>query len=58
MIRAPVDEYRARKTAGAEFWHVWTVYIPRRSITGKLVWGHRRWSYKRIANDAEAQRHP
>jgi hypothetical protein len=65
MIRAPLDEHRARKPAGAEFWHVWTVYIPRRSITGKLVWGRvwrrdvgRHWIYKRIANDAEAQRRP
>ena len=38
MIRAPVDEHRANNPAGAEFWHIWIVYIPRRSITGKLVW--------------------
>jgi hypothetical protein len=25
--------------AGAEFWHVWTLFIPRRSIAGGLVWG-------------------
>lgn len=57
MIRAPVDEHRARKPAGAEFWHIWMVYIPRRSITGKLVWGRvwrrdvgRRWIYKRITD--------
>jgi hypothetical protein len=26
-------------------WHLWTVIIPRRSITGRLVWGTiwRRW---------------
>jgi hypothetical protein len=34
-------------------WHPWTVVIPRRSITGRLVWGTvwrrrngRRWIYK------------
>jgi hypothetical protein len=37
-------------------WHLWTVFIPRRSITGKLVsglvWrrhnGRRRWIYKKF----------
>jgi hypothetical protein len=36
-----------------EVWHLWTVFIPRRSITGKLVLGlvwrrhnGRRWIYK------------
>jgi hypothetical protein len=62
MIRAPVDEHRANNPAGAEFWHIWIVYIPRRSITGKLVWGHvwrrdsgRRWIYKRVANGQETE---
>jgi hypothetical protein len=34
-------------------WHVWAVTIPRRSITGRLVWGtvfrrrvNGRWTYK------------
>ena len=43
------------KPAGAEFWHLWTVIIPRRSITGRLVRGRvwrrhdgRRWQYKRF----------
>jgi hypothetical protein len=27
------------KPASAEAWHVWTVIIPRRSITGRLVFG-------------------
>jgi hypothetical protein len=37
-----------------QIWHVWTVTIPRRSITGRLVWGtvwRRRddgqWIYKK-----------
>ena len=43
------------KPAGAEFWHIWTVIIPRLSITGSLVWGRvwrrhdgRRWEYRKI----------
>jgi hypothetical protein len=42
------------KPEWAEVWHVWTVLIPRRSISGKLVRGEvlrrydgRRWIYKR-----------
>jgi hypothetical protein len=38
-----------------ELWHIWTVFIPRRSIAGRLVWGRvwrrfdgRRWVYKRL----------
>ncbi len=37
-------------------WHLWTVLIPRRSITGRLVRGQvwrrydgRRWIYKKFA---------
>ena len=37
--RRPLDDYRSTKPAGAEFWHVWTVHLPRRSITGTLIWG-------------------
>jgi len=36
-----------------EVWHLWTVVIPRRSITGRLLWGtvlrrrdDGRWIYK------------
>ena len=43
---------RRRLDDGA--WHVWTVTLPRRSITGRLVWGtvwrrrdQGRWLYKR-----------
>jgi len=35
----PLDRKRSTKPAGAELWHVWAVPIPRRSITGALVWG-------------------
>jgi hypothetical protein len=41
--------------AWAEVWHIWTVIIPRRSITGKLVYGKvwrrcdgRHWIYKKF----------
>jgi hypothetical protein len=41
--------------AWAEVWHIWTVIIPRRSITGRLVRGKvwrrsdgRRWIYKKF----------
>lgn len=39
----------------AQSWHVWTIWMPRRTITGRLVWGRvwrrhdgRHWIYKRI----------
>jgi hypothetical protein len=39
----------------ADSWHLWTVIVPRRSITGRLVWGMvwrrrggRRWLYKKF----------
>jgi hypothetical protein len=38
-----------------EVWHLWTVFIPRRTITGRLAYGKvwrrhdgRRWIYKRF----------
>ncbi len=41
--------------AWTEAWHVWKVIIPRRSITGRLLFGtvlrrrdRRRWIYKRF----------
>jgi hypothetical protein len=41
--------------AWADAWHLWTVTIPRRSISGRLVWGTvwrrssgRRWVYKKF----------
>ena len=44
-----------------EGWHVWTVTIPRRSITGRLVWGtvwrrrkNGRWIYKQYVERPDA----
>ncbi len=43
------------KPASVKAWHLWTVIIPRRSITGRLVRGQvwrrhdgRHWIYKRF----------
>jgi hypothetical protein len=43
------------KPAWAEVWHLWTIIIPRRSITGRLVFGQvwrrhdgRHWIYKKF----------
>ena len=43
------------KPAWARLWHVWAVVVPRRSITGRLVWGRvwrrhngRHWQYKKM----------
>ena len=47
--------------AWANTWHLWTVLIPRRSITGRLVWGMvwrrsdgRRWVYKKFVEYLDA----
>jgi hypothetical protein len=44
-----------------EVWHIWTVFIPRRSITNRLLWGtvlRRRddghWIYKEYLGSIEA----
>lgn len=44
-----------REQAWADAWHLWRVIIPRRSITGRLVWGmvwrrnrRGRWIYKKF----------
>jgi hypothetical protein len=41
--------------ARPDAWHLWLVIIPRRSITGRLVWGTvwrrdrgGRWAYKKV----------
>jgi hypothetical protein len=46
---------QSEKPAWAEVWHVWSVIIPRRSITGRLVFGQvwrrhdgHRWIYKKF----------
>ena len=43
-----------------ELWHVWTITIPRRSITGRLLWGtvlrrrdDGRWIYKKYIDKAD-----
>jgi hypothetical protein len=50
----------ATKPAWAQVWHLWTVIIPRRSITGRLVFGRvwrrhdgRRWIYKKFIEYAD-----
>ncbi len=42
--------------AWTSVWHIWTVRLPRRTITGRLVWGRvwrrhdgRRWIYKKLS---------
>jgi hypothetical protein len=46
--------YPKLKITCDDVWHLWPVIIPRRSITGRLVWGtvwrrrdDRRWIYKK-----------
>jgi hypothetical protein len=46
--------------AWAEVWHLWTVMVPRRSITGRLVFGQvwrrrdgRHWIYKKFTEYAQ-----
>jgi hypothetical protein len=46
---------RGARPAWTETWHLWRVIIPRRSITGKLLYGKvwrrhtgRHWIYKRF----------
>jgi hypothetical protein len=48
------------QSAWADVWHLWTVTIPRRSITGRLVWGKvwrrhdgRHWIYKKFIEYAD-----
>jgi hypothetical protein len=59
MLAESRDRFRilglSPKPAWAEVWHLWTVIIPRRSITGRLVTGQvwrrhdgRRWIYKKF----------
>jgi hypothetical protein len=42
-IASPLQLFRVpaatRRPPYAEVWHLWRVVIPRRSITGRLVWG-------------------
>jgi hypothetical protein len=50
-----VDGSLQPRAAWAEVWHLWTVIIPRRSITGRLLCGRvwrrhdgRHWIYKKF----------
>jgi len=50
------------RPAWAEVWHLWTVIVPRRSITGRLVFGQvwrrrdgRHWIYKKFTEYAQDQ---
>ena len=47
--------HRGRSTSWTEVWHLWTVIVPRRSITGRLVHGKvwrrhdgHHWIYKKF----------
>jgi hypothetical protein len=48
-----------KAAAWADVWHLWNVVVPRRSITGRLVFGQvwrrrngRRWIYKKFVDYA------
>lgn len=52
-----IDDLIPRRSmpAWAEVWHLWTIVVPRRSITGRLLYGKvwrrhdgRRWIYKKF----------
>jgi hypothetical protein len=54
-ISSLINRSLQSKPAWAEVWHIWTVIIPRRSITGRLLRGKvwrrsdgRRWIYKKF----------
>jgi hypothetical protein len=58
----PIEESNGRVATSAEArgWHLWTVIIPRRSISGKLVsgqvWRRRhgaKWAYKKFVEYAD-----
>jgi hypothetical protein len=53
-----IDQLIPRRSmpAWAEVWHLWTVIVPKRSITGRLLYGKvwrrhdgRHWIYKKFA---------
>jgi hypothetical protein len=58
IIRVIVQEFDSsgiERPVWAEAWHIWKVIIPRRSITGRLVYGkvwrrcdRRHWIYKKF----------
>jgi hypothetical protein len=57
VLRALTQE---RRVPSLHVWHLWTVTIPRRSITGRLLWGtvwrrrdSGRWIYKQYVESWE-----
>jgi hypothetical protein len=53
------------RPTNTEVWHLWTVIIPRRSITGRLVHGQiwrrrdgHRWIYKKFVEREAVDRRP
>jgi hypothetical protein len=66
MIAERTNDHRlldlSPRPAWAEVWHLWTVIVPRRSITGRLVFGQvwrrrdgRHWIYKKFTEYAQDQ---
>jgi hypothetical protein len=58
----PIEHSNGRVATSSEpsGWHLWTVIIPRRSISGKLVFGQvwrrrhgTKWAYKRFVEYAD-----
>ena len=55
---------RADRRPYEEVWHLWTIIVPRRSITGHLLWGtvwrrrdDGRWIYKKFVESPEVIEH-
>jgi hypothetical protein len=70
LLRAPMTANRddppvtdlSPQPAWAEAWHLWTVIFPRRSITGRIVYGKvwrrydgRHWKYKKFTEFRDDQ---
>jgi len=60
VLQFPRPKRQLRNDEVWELWHVWTVTIPRLSITGRLVWGtvlrrrnDGRWIYKKFIENAD-----
>ena len=67
MLRMVASRHDGLRMPGAklrppyeEVWHLWSVLIPRRSITGRLLWGtvlrrrdDGRWIYKQYTPRAD-----
>jgi hypothetical protein len=54
----------SHRPAWMQAWHLWTVFLPRRSITGRLVFGQvwrrhdgRQWRYKKFIEFKARQDH-